>query len=631
MGQWHGRLAHGMHGQVARATRNDEAEITIMNKNALYALLFSGAFVSAQAQSNIAAQAMSFTFGAPDASIQAVYTEIAATPAKDYPALEARLLAAVKAQPKLSPEAAKLASDALRLTGSTACLPLLTDWLKSPETAPAALRALSGIRGSEVDAALLAWLKTSDSDVRIGLLNALTARGNATILQQAKTWAAGTDDALAVAAIRALGNLGTMEAITALKALKPASAAKRQARTEALTTCANSLKARESAVLCRTLLAGDEPQELKAAALARLVALDPTAALPDVLAALKGKDLYLARLAAGFTCQIKGAKVSATLTAALPGLAPEVQLALLTSLGLRGDDSVVPALLALAAAEGDEALRLAALDAVAKLGNEMQVEALLKLSDQANAIGRGAMNALSALPSKAVDAKLISLLVPDDPARLKNVIQALSNRACMEATPKLLALAKGDNADVRLTALRGLRGTATPAVFPELAAMLPKASSDDLAAVVAAMWIAADDAETYGLRFMKVWQPVEGASPALRIAVLSLAARASAPEALEVVKKQMSDSEKSVVTAAQRALFSWQNEECVPLCMELAKSTANKRVKAQALETVAGRLERREAKLDKKQKLALLDETLKLNPEPNTLKRIEKAIESIKK
>ena len=43
------------------------------------------------------------------------------------------------------------------------------------------------------------------------------------------------------------------------------------------------------------------------------------------------------------------------------------------------------------------------------------------------------------------------------------------------------------------------------------------------------------------------------------------------------------------------------------------------------------RLDRREARLDKKQKLAILDEALKLNPEKNTLKRIEKAIESIKK
>ncbi len=602
-----------------------------MKNIALYTLLAAGAFLSARAQSNAAAQALSYTFGAPDATIQAVYAEIAATPAQAYPALEARLLAAVQAQPKLSPEALKLASDVLRLTGSTASLPLLTEWLKSSETAPAALWAMNGMPGNAVDAALLPLLKTADGDVRIGVLNALAARGNAELLPQAKTWSSGADEALAVAATAALGRLGTPDAVTALKALKPATAERNRARTEALTACANRIKARDAAVLCRALLAGDEPQELKAAALARLVTLDPDKALPEVLVALKSKDLYLARLAASFTSQIKGAKVSETLVAALPGLPLEVQVALVTSLGLRGDDSVVSALLALAAAEGDEALRLAALDAVAKLGNETQVEPLLKLSDQTGTIGRGAMAALSALRSKAVDAKLISLLQPDDPARLKNVIQALSNRACTEATPKLLALAQGDTADVRLTALRGLRGTATPAVFPELAAMLPKASPDDLAAIVAAMWIAADDAETYGLRFMKVWRPVEGAAPALRIAVLGLASRASAPEALEVVKGQMADGEKGVVSAAQRALFSWQNEECVPLCMELAKSTADARVKSQALETVAGRLDRREAKLDKKQKLALLDAALALNPDTNTRKRIEKAVESIRK
>lgn len=602
-----------------------------MNKIALYTLLAAGAFLSVRAQSNTAAQAMTFTFGASDAPIQAVYAEIAATPAKDYAAFEARLLDAAKAQPKLSPEAVKLISDALRLTGSPACLPLLTEWLKSPETAPAALRALSVIRGREVDSALLGLLKTSDGEIRLGVLNALSARGNAGLLPQAKSWAAGKDEALAVASIRALGRLGSADAEVALKALKPASATCGQARAEALVACAYGLKGRDAARLGRALLAADEPQELKAAALASLVALDPGAALPDVMAALKGKDLYLARLAASFTSQIKGKEVSKALTAALPGLPPEVQVALVTALGLRGDDSVVPALLALAAAEGDEALRLAALDAVAKLGNETQVEPLLKLSDQTGAIGRGAMTALSTLRSKAVDAKLIGLLVPEDPARLKNVIQALSNRACTEATPKLLVLAKGDNAEVRLTALRGLRGTATPAVFPELAALMAKASADDLAAIVAAMWIAADDAETYGLRFMKVWQPVEAGTPALRVAVLSLAARASAPEALEVVKKQMADSDKGVVTAAQRALFSWQNEECVPVCLELAKSAADVRVKSQALETVAGRLDRREAKLDKKQKLAILEQALALNPEPNTRKRIEKAVESIKK
>lgn len=602
-----------------------------MNKIALYTLLVSGALLSAQAQSNTAAQAMTFTFGAPDAPIQAVYTEIAATPAKDYPALEARLLDAVKAQPKLSPEALKLASDVLRLTGSPACLPLLTEWLKSPETAPAALRALGGIRGNAVDAALLPLLKTTDGEVRVGVLNALAARGNTAVLPQAQAWAAGADDALAIAATRALGTLCTEDALSTLKALQPATVARRQARTEALTACMSRIKARSAAKLCRLLLSGNEPQELKAAALEHLVALDASAALPDVLAALNGKDLYLARLAAGFASQIKGTAASKSLLAALPTLPLEVQVALATSLGLRGDGGAVPALLTLAAAEGDEALRLAALDAVAKLGNETQVDTLLKLSDQTGAIGRGAMNALSALSSKAVDAQLISLLVPDDPARLKNVVQALSNRACAEATPKLLALAKGDNAEVRLTALRGLRGTATPAVFAELAAMLPKASSDDLAAIVAAMWIAADDAETYGLRFMNVWQPVEGAAPALRVAVLSLAARASAPEALEVVKRQMADSDKSVATAAQRALFAWQNEGCVEFCMELAKTTADARIKSQALETVAGRLDRREAKLDKKQKLAILDQALAMNPEPNTRKRIEKAIESIKK
>ncbi len=601
-------------------------------KIARYCLLaITGIAFCAQAQSNTAAQALSFTFGAGDASIQAVYAEIAATPAKDYPALEARLLAAVKAQPKLSPEAIKLASDVLRLAGSTASLPLLAGWLTSPETAPAALRALGGMPDDAVDAALLQALKTADGEVRVGLLNALSARANASVVPEAHAWASGKDGELAAAAARALGRIGTPEAVDALKALKPATAACRTARTQALSACINRLQARQAAKLCRALLAAEEPQELQAAALERLVSLDPDDALPELLATLQGADLYLARLAAGLSSQIKGAAASKPLTSALPTLAPEVQVALVTALGLRGDDSVAPALLALAIADGDEALRLAALEAVAKLGNEAQVEALLKLSDQSNAIGRGAMNTLSALRSKSVDAKLITLLAPDDPARLKNVAQALSNRACTEATPKLLALAKGDNAEARLTALRGLRGTATPAVFPELAAMLPKASADDLAAIVAALWIAADDAETYGLRFLKVWQPVEGASPALRTAVLGLAARASAPEALEVVKKQLADSDKSVVAAAQRALFSWQNELCVPLCFELAKATADARVKAQALETVASRLDRREAKLDKKAKLALLDEALALNPDANTRKRIEKAVESVKK
>jgi HEAT repeat protein len=602
-----------------------------MKKIALCSLLVAGALLSVQAQSNVAAEAMAFTYGAPDAPIQAVYAEIAATPAKDYPALEARLLAAVKAQAALSHEAVQLASDVLRLTGSAACLPLLTEWLKSPETAPAALRAMSGLRGREADVALLALLKMAEGDIRVGVLNALAARGHAGVLPQAKAWAAGSDEALAVAAIRALGCLGTSDAVAVLKALKPASSACRQARTEALVACASRLRVREAAKLCRSLFSGDEPQELRAAALAHLVALDPLGALPDVLVVLKGKDLYLARIAAGLTRQIKGKSASKALTAALPELAPEVQVALVTALGMRGDNSALPALLELAATEGDEALRLAALDAVAKLGDEAQVETLLKLSDETGAVGRSAMSALSALRSKAVDVKLMSLLVPGDSARLKNVIQALSNRACKEATPLLLALAKGDNADDRLTALRGLRGTATPAVFPELVALLCQASADDLAAIVAAMWIAADDAETYGLRFLKVWQPAEGGAPALRVAVLSLAARASAPEALEVVKNQMADSDKGVATAAQRALFAWQNEGSVALCMELAKTTSDARLKSQALESVAGRLDRRDAKPDKKQKLAILDEALALNPDANARKRIEKAIESIKK
>jgi HEAT repeat protein len=602
-----------------------------MKHIAWYTFLLTGMLLSAQAQSNTAAQALAFTFGASDTAILSVYTEIAATPAKDYPALEARLLASVKAQPKLSPEALKLAADVLRLTGSTASLPLLTAWLTSPETAHAAFWALNGMQGSEVDALLLAQFKTSDTSLRISALNALAARGNAALLPQAKQWATGSDDTLAAAALRSLGKLGSADALVALLKIKPSTAACGLARTQALTACLNLRTGGEAKKLARALLAGGEPQELKAAALARLVALDPADALPDVLAALKGKDLYLARIAAGLTSQLKGAKASAALTDLLTGVAPETRLALVTALGLRSDDSVVPALLALASAEGDEALRLAAFDALAKLGSEAQVEALLKLSDQTGAIGRGAMNALSTLRSKEVDARLISLLVPDDLARLKNVIQALSNRACSEATPKLLTLAKGDNADVRLAALRGLRGTATPAVFPDLVALLPKATADDLAALVAALWIAADDAETYGLRFMKVWQPVEGSTPALRVAVLSLAARASAPEALDVVKKQMADSDKSVVTAAQRALFAWQNEGCVAYCMEVAKTTADARLKAQVLETIAGRLDRREARLDKKQKLALLDEALALNPDPNTRKRLMKAIDSIKK
>lgn len=386
---------------------------------------------------------------------------------------EARLIAVIKAEGDL-----KARFDACRelgRMGTADAVPALASLLADEKLSHMARFGLEAIPGPEVDAALRTALGTLKGDQLIGVVNSLGVRRDAKAVGALAELLRGTDASVAFAAGAALGLIATAEAgdILAQQLQEhPALAGDGCLRFADATLRAGRTK--ESVKMYDALKQSKAAEHIRLAAMRGAIVARGKDGLQLFQEGLADTRYGPFIMALGALPDLPGSKFTKATTDALPTLPAERRPAVMGALGARGDRSAVPELLNHAKAGAPE-LRIAAIKAIARIGDNAAFASLLQLASDADTnVAQTAQNGIASFAGKEADNAVLDLLKSDDLAQRKLGIELIYQRRISSAIPKLLRTASDADASIRLASIEALGRLAGEEEFGPLLGILQR-------------------------------------------------------------------------------------------------------------------------------------------------------------
>ena len=240
------------------------------------------------------------------------------------------------------------------------------------------------------------------------------------------------------------------------------------------------------------------------------------------------------------------------------------------------------------AAADTPAVRIAAVRALAGLGEGTSVAPLL------GALARGGLEAqaagatLRALPGGAVDEALLAALRSATGAQRAVLADLVSDRGIAAAKPLLLDDAVAGDARVARAAAQGLGGLAEPADVPALLGLLAAAQSPEVArALELSVVKAADGRPDEVLAALS-----QATNPTVRARLLRVLGRIGGPAAFPPLAAACTAAEPEVRDAAVRCIADWPDAQAEDLLLSLAKTAEQPAHRALALRGYLRLLER---------------------------------------
>jgi len=470
----------------------------------------------------------------------------------------------------------------LSIMGTNMSVPTLAKMLRNKETADIARYALERIPGEAVDAELIKALKKTKGAVKIGVINSLGNRqvvSAAGVLQKAL----GDKNAdIAGAAAAALGKIGTHETATILgEALASARGDVRDAIIDAYLDNAfafiKSGEKNNAQSIYQMLFNQSEAVPVQTAALTGLARTvdDPSALIVNVLNN-DALDAQVKAAAVSLVHQCKRDLDINAIAAVLPNLPPIEKVQLLTAFKERGDvaahDQVVAAV-----ADENEDVSLAAIEALASLGDKNDVVLLAKLAaTTAGGKQETARQSLSLLNAEGVDDAVLAALDGADVKTKAELAQAIGDRKMEAAVPTLMHVAQDENPRVRVAALRSLALVATPSDLDALVDLLITAKADaerrEAERTVVAVTGKIEDKEKRGQAVLAALPKVEDMKA--KSSLLLVLGRIGVADALPMLRDGLSSENVELKRAAILALSAWPTAEPAEDLLNVAK-TAN--------------------------------------------------------
>jgi len=514
-----------------------------------------------------------YDFGKSRQALAAIEEEIRNIPPSSFAQVEARLRKALHS-PKTTFAGKQFVCRMLRRVGSAKSVPALSKLLADEDLSHMARFALQHMPAPEAGAALREALTKLKGDLKIGVIGSIAQRGDRKAVPKiARLITSGNMDT-ARAAIGGLGRIGGSEAASVLAEAK-VPARLEAVRDNAYLMCADKMLAegqrREAVTIYRKMTAPDNSTWIRIAAYKGLVGAEKDKAVPHILALLKDKDLDLQRAAGKFIIEMPGSAITEALAEQLEHLSADGQVVLLSALEERADKAAAP-YIAKAVTSSSEPVRLAAIKALAVLGDASSVELLAEVSGGGDETGKAAMDSLGRLSGPHVTAALIATLRSRADASVRvNVIQTLINRRETEAIPILFAVAKDNDTDVRQAAYKALGALSGQRELPIMVSMLLAAkSSTDRAGIERAMIATVTRIE--GPDAAAIVAGLAEADNAVKIHLLAVLSRIGGEKALEAVRSELRSNDPEVKRAAIRALADWPDPAPLAELMKIAKS-----------------------------------------------------------
>lgn len=438
---------------------------------------------------------------------------------------------------------------------------------KEPLVRESARYALQHIPLASAAAALRAALgKTSEPSWQAALALALGARKDTASVPALTALLQAKDAAVVEAALQALGDIANADAARALAAAqKTVAASLRVTAAEAWAKCAERAvrdgNLREAETIYAALAQPSQSRVVRLAGLAGSLKAAGRDAGTKVLELLQGTDADARAVALGAIPDLDGTAMTA-LANGIPRLPSEMQPMLLAMLAERGVKQAYPIAVEFAKSP-QEALRVAGLNAMGRIGNAGSVAILIPAMAEGGSVGAAARDALTRLEDYGVADHIIAAMKKDtDAARRTTLIEVLEARGAALAVPALLEVAGNDAGNARRAAVRALGKLASTQELPALLKLLLKAAPggerDDAERAVAAICARSGSGEKQIDPVLAAYATADSAG---KPALLPLLGRLGGGKSFELVKNALAGNDPALQKAGESALLNWPDAD----------------------------------------------------------------------
>ncbi len=502
---------------------------------------------------------------------------------KDDPAgraeCEAALLGFLKTPATLS---AKLtATRFLRVVAGDTAVPALQAMLADPRSADYAIYVLQQLPGPAAEGALVQALTSTRGTARAGVVTALGERRANGALPALVPLLSQPE--FNVAAATAIGRIGGPAAAAALTASYGAAQGpfKRTLAPSMLAVAESLLAAKnpEGALGIYRTLSSDRslPAPVRRAAFLGEIAAADEGAAGLVTTMLDSTDPDERQAAVAKIVDVVPAEGIGPVCERLPRLPEPMQIQILAALAGYPGARVRPSVLD-AARSGSPALRIAALSALASVGDVSVVPFLV---ERAAAAGKGperdaARRALGMLKGRAVDDEILRRLgLQPRESEAVELLKAVAERHVYDAKPAVTAALKDASPVTRAAAFEALRTVGTPSDASTALDVLLR-SSDEAERAEAEKTVAALLQKTAApdgrARLVRARMAGE-TKPQARISLISLLPLIGDDVALPAVRAALADADPAIADAAARAIASWPTVTARDDVLKLARDS----------------------------------------------------------
>lgn len=505
--------------------------------------------------------------------------------------IEGVLLERLGAKP--SPGVQDFLLEQLRFIASPACVSAVSNLLSDETHVTRAAMVLATVGDDSAKLALRSALAAAGEKTRLPILHALGELGDGEALaslaatadpQNVELWrtllfalAAGGSPAMADRAPGLLSPTPTGASATDLAGWY-ARSYERNAALEYVRQAAAGGAAPDAEGKLRSMLASfTDPADVhvRCAALSLLTTVGGATAMPDILAAMADADVEVQAAAVLAATSLSAEGVTQAMTAALPGASATQQAHLLGILAKRADASALEACAA-PLKSADVAVRLAAIDASARLGGVKALPLLLPLFDSDDAAqGKAVQQALFELRAEETP-KLLGEALSAAPARVKaGILDALARRRAADQVDRVLVCTADAAPEAALAAWKALESLAPPTSVPAMLERLASTGSNESReAAGAAIAAASCRNEDKLARAALVVAALKSHSPAHQAALLKALGRIGGPAALAAVRENLKHPQTEIREAAFAAICDWLDAEALADCLTLARTSA---------------------------------------------------------
>jgi HEAT repeat protein len=481
-----------------------------------------------------------------------------------------------------------LACKRLAIYGTGAAAPELAKLLSDEQLASWARIALEAIPGKEADDALRSATGSLKGKLLVGVINSIGVRRDSesvsTLIEKLKD----QDADIASAAAIALGKIGGEASSDALrKSLAQASPKVRSLIAEGCVLCAERFLAEGNAALATQIYdevrVADVPKQRIVEATRGAILARKTDGIPLLVEQLRSTDLPMFQLGLQTAREISGKELDAALLAEVKQASPERAALIVTALADRKEFKDLSTMIQIAS-QGPKEVRIAALGAISRIGDESCIAPLLTIALADNGdLMQPAKTALVEIPAENAAAEIIKMLPGSKDALQQLLIEVVGLRR-IEATSELVNGLDSPNKAIRTASLVSLGSTIPQDKLSILIKQVVAPKNADDAAIArqaletAAIRMPDREACAAELASASASIPIE-----TKTKLLEILGAVGGTKALQTIAIAAKDADPQLKDIGSKLLGDWMTIDAAPVLLELATTGPTDKFQVRAM------------------------------------------------